>query len=221
VLYSKKDGSREVGHFANIHEIRNSKVCEGSALERSELMNLCHVLMPRLGKGLVLQPDRVIAYSDAADGGSGLVVWWRPALITRLLFSEGTKIPSGPAPVPALLFMASGSALSVWALKENERPVQNTKLWNAPFPNVGNRGGICMGNARLPQVASPDLVEEYEKMFFRSKFSTHHMPQFANDAKPAMVWTSLIKKGVKEFPMDILVSSELTLAGLLQGGAHD
>ena len=220
VLYEQKDGSREVTHFANIHSVVQSKVCEGRPLDRHELLNLCRVLMPHFGRGLAWQDERIIAYSDTAAGGTGQMIWWRPASVERLLFTEGTKIPDGLAPVPSLLFMASGGSLNVWALKNNTRPVPDTELWAAPLPNVSDGGNVCMGNAQVPALASPDVITTWERLFFRSRFSTHHMPQLANKTKAPKLWQTLIKQKAKEFPLDILVSAKTTLAGVLKRGAH-
>lgn len=101
------------------------------------------------------------------------LVWWHPATKKRLLFTNGLGIPDGEYSIPKLIFSVKAEyGVDVWAITD-EVITENTKLYRAPFPNVGN-GHVCMGNAHYSWDSSTSdktLINEIETRFFESRFS--------------------------------------------------
>lgn len=145
------------------------------------------------------------------------VIWFTKTRQRELHFTETLGIPKGKAHVPAMLWVASQSSLTVFALANNRRPTEKTKLYNAPFFNVYENGNVCMGSVdiRIKKTASlEEFINYWEDYFFNSYFS-HLMNNF-NPIKGNCVslWKDLITTG-KAFPLEVLNQSYLTLKDIL------
>ena len=145
-----------------------------------------------------------------------LTVWWRPPQRTRMWFhvagtdeAEGLRVE---APWPGLVFaLETGGRLSVVAVEGNARPHRESPLFRAPFPNVDDRGSVCLGSARGGSVWT--AVEE---AFVESAFS--HLlgggpPLEGKQSYPQVVgfYRSLARRGRKTFPAKVLLPLHITL----------
>ena len=151
------------------------------------------------------------------DPIKGKAVWFTKAMQRELYFTEGLGIPKGKAPVPAILWIAGRSSLSVFALASNRRPNLTTKLYNAPFFNVYEDSRVCMGtvDVRIKKTASlEEFTTAWENYFFNSYFS--HLMQGYNPVKGNCVslWEQLITTG-GAFPHEVLKNSNQTLKNIL------
>ena len=144
----------------------------------------------------------------------GMMAWWRPAQTRHLYFHKSTNIPSGPAPVPAMLFMVQRRGLSVWALDVKERPEPKTRLYHAPFFNT-MRDGVCLGNMRLPSTATPADIEKWERTYWRSAF-TLDGPPFLKGISGVKLWQQLVGSGRKSFPVKHLRPYGRTVKQILE-----
>lgn len=190
----------DYGHQAYIEhrEIKDGVLGAGNPLTKNSLVNLCALTLPQLKK-VAYMPENVISYAPACD----FLMWWKPAGIQRLYFDKKLEIRSGLAPVPALLFAVLGMALNIWALKDNKRPDANTEIYHAPFFNIYEHSGVCMGNTKLPEQASPGSIDLWEKQFFDSAFSGDVIPQMEGTTGK-LLWRRLIGSGKKRFPVRCL-----------------
>jgi PRTRC genetic system protein B len=132
--------------------------------------------IPALGAALAAcMPQRQLGYLPEAVlyADHDMVIWWRPAGRHTVFVSANNSADTKPLEVdhPPLVFVAKGGTLAVFALLENKRPLPDTVLMHAPYPNVYETGAICMGNARLPMQPTPQNIHDYEKAFMDSRFT--------------------------------------------------
>ncbi len=118
-----------------------------------------------------LLPTNVL-YLNPTDNGQ--VIWYNKPQKQKVYFIESLGISNGTAYMPTLIFKATKTELSVYALKSNRRPSMNTKLYYAPFFNVYESGKICMGSVDI-KVSKAQSLEEFislwEDHFFNSYFA--------------------------------------------------
>ncbi|MFI5294349.1 MAG: hypothetical protein ACHQ0Y_04920 [Thermodesulfovibrionales bacterium] len=190
-------GPSAPSHFLSLHKFRSGKACEGSPISKRKLMKLLKRVMPSLNDQMAFLPDHVIGYTSF----NTTMLWWRPAETRHLFFDKSTGIPSGKAPLPALLFRFNGSGLSTFALKENKRPTPDTEMYYTPFFNWQ-----CMGNVKLPEHPTPSDTAKLEDLFFRSAFTFHNPPTLEGTTGDGL-WKSLVGSGKTEFPCECLVKA--------------
>jgi PRTRC genetic system protein B len=120
-------------------------------------------------------------------------------------------------PHPALLFAVVQGSWYVFALAKNERPNKTTELQFAPYFNVYDSGGICVGSARVPQGISSDSIPVWEAAFFESEF-THVNGNQRKASHPRgeyALWKELLDGVYRTFPVEYLVPTKRTLTGLM------
>jgi PRTRC genetic system protein B len=144
-------------------------------------------------------PESLLKF-EVLPGGNHELIWYRLEEKRQLFFSPGLHIPSGTAWVPALIYHAKKSSLSVYAITDTSRPVDSTKLYKAPFHNVNSEGDVCLGSAKVkrPDTKTYDSIMKYwEDMFWLSEFS--HLAQNGNPTKSnlTLLWKQLIGKETK------------------------
>lgn len=165
-----------------------------------------------------LKPNGIISqnilFIDSSENGK--VIWFTPSQERELFFTESLGIPNGTANVPPLLWCANKQNLKIFALSTNERPIENTSLFNAPFFNVSENGNVCMGtvNIKIKNSASlEEFTENWEHYFFHSYFS-HLNNQNTIKGNCINLWKHLIQ--TKElFPTDKLIENNSTLKSIL------
>jgi len=155
-------------------------------------------------KGIL--PSHILHLDPAS---TGRVIWYSPAQKVNLLFSERLGLPNGKAYVPTLVWKADPHQLSLYAIKEDERPVLETPLFKAPFFNVFARGEVCMGSVKV-DLSHCSCLEEFthgwEQYFWNSYFS--HLVENSSPVRGNIVqlWQSLIGSQTR-FPVDQLTPS--------------
>ncbi len=146
------------------------------------------------------------------------VVWFTKAMQRELCFTENLGISKGIANVPAMVWIANKTSLTVFALGSNRRPTESTKLYNAPFFNVYENGNVCMGTVDV-QIKKTIVLKEFtstwEDYFFNSYFS-HLMPDYNPiQGNCVTLWESLVNTD-KVFPKEVLKKSSQTLKNFLR-----
>ena len=182
----------------------------GETLERVHLERLNRSLN---GAQLHYIDGHVLARSES------VIVWWEAAQ-KRALFFEGPSpdvqaLSGQEVPFPALVFVADGPTLSVYALKENERPGPDTPLMRSPTYNTYQNGTVCLGSTVRPDPHDPQPEHAWSTAFFRSTF-THAT------AAPFLAWegtySELLKhsRRKRRFPPEALRPAGQTLKALLR-----
>lgn len=138
--------------------------------------------------------------------GIGRLAWWTPASRHRIWFQPHDDDPQFKALKavngrfvhhPPLLFLASQRGIKVFALPRNERPAPETRVYRAPYYNLGNDGYLCEGSARLPESPTPANLTGYEQGFFRSAFThsnVHGEKLVRHAGGHAGFWTELAER---------------------------
>lgn len=199
----------ELGHPINAHP-----------LSEKESRNLAFSLAEETKKQTAfLQPFGLLPYNVlyTNPSGDGCVIWYSPARKENLLFKKELGINDGEASLPPLLWKASRSQLSIWALNKEERPTLQTDLYRAPFFNLYIDGKVCMGNVEIEIDESINLekfLSEWERYFFRSAFS--HLLGETSPVKGNIVqlWKRQVSLG-KVFPINSLKKSKLKLKNII------
>ena len=118
-------------------------------------------------------PENVLYFDEFL----GDIIYYTKPQFRKLVFKDEEL--TGSYKLPFLLFVKKRSEpLKVFALKSKPKNLEAV-LCRAPFFNVYNGGGVCMGTARIneEQNTFDDLMKEIDDKFFGSYF-THilHSP---------------------------------------------
>ncbi|MFW2477294.1 MAG: PRTRC system protein B [Sediminibacterium sp.] len=199
----------EVGKMVNPHplSLQESQHLAATLQTSSELSDSylqCLELMP--AKLLYMR-----------QGTNGFAIWYTPAMKHFLAFTPDLKIPDGKYPVPPMVWKASRSGVSVFALAKDESPTMKTILYKAPFFDVHENGSVCMGTVDIDIDRHTHLeafMSKWEEYFFNSKFS--HVLDDKSPVKGNIIqlWQSL-KDSRRKFPFSCLVKHPFTLKKLI------
>lgn len=221
IVYKEESEGCRTEHYIESHPIdENGRLLEGRPLSVDAIEGMVgaffdeHKQLSTI-RGLI--PEYVLFF-DSLPGGKYKLIWYRPAQRRVLHFAESLKIDSGEAWVPPMLYVVNGGGLDVFALKEDTRPDHETILYRAPFHNVSENGGVCLGSARVkkPSFQTFDSVIGYwEEMFWNSEFS--HLTGSKSPIKGNIntLWPELIGYPKKRFPTDVLMGGDKKLKSII------
>lgn len=160
-------------------------------------------------------PTNILHINYNTDKGS--VLWYTKAQQRQIYFVDSLGISSGKAQVPAMLWLASKSNLTVFALSNDRRPTEKTSLYYAPFFNIYEKGNVCMGTVNI-DIQNSASVEQFthawEHYFFNSYFS-HSLCENLTRKNIVNLWKELIQTG-NSFPKEVLKKNNKTLKNLLR-----
>lgn len=115
-------------------------------------------------------PDNML-YADCRPGHEKYV-WFQKPCKKHVYFKDNLNIPNGEMCVPGLVYVVRNNSLSMYAFI-GIRP--KDKLFRAPFFNIYEGGGVCLGNAKVrkPDTLTYEAVIQYwEQMFWKSEFAS-------------------------------------------------
>ena len=144
------------------------------------------------------------------------VLWYTKAQQRQLYFVNGLGIPNGIAQVPAMLWLASKSSLTVFALSNDRRPTEKTPLHYAPFLNIYEKGNVCMGTVSIDiknSASVEEFIQAWEHYFFNSYFS-HSLCENLTKKNIVNLWKDLINTD-KPFLKETLKKNSKILKNLL------
>jgi PRTRC genetic system protein B len=218
------EGGRESGahNYFEVHQINEEgQMLEGKPLQAETLAGIAKVYHEQEKQHAYtgIFPECLLYFKPAQKNGKYEMLWYRPADRQMLHFKEELNIPDGMAPVPAMLWRVSNRKLQVYALAGNERPDEATKLFHAPFHNVGAEGEVCLGSARTakPEKTYESQIKYWESLFWNSKF-THLNNGKIVKGNLNLIWKQLIKsRNPKSWAeLDVLLPSIKTIKNLLK-----
>ncbi|GEM52109.1 hypothetical protein EB1_18990 [Empedobacter brevis NBRC 14943 = ATCC 43319] len=146
----------------------------------------------------------------------GTVLWYTKAQQRQLYFVDSLGIPNGKAQVPPMLWLASKSSLTVFALASDRRPTEKTPLHYVPFFNIYEKGNVCMGTVSIDiknSASVEEFIQAWEHYFFNSYFS-HSLCENLTKKNIVNLWKDLINTD-KPFPKEVLKKNNKTLKNLL------
>jgi len=218
VCYRVGNDPRRVG-FVSRHPIEVSEagvphIKAGRALCTQELRDIVSALSQR---DIAWLDPRVLAESSTT------CVWWCPPGVRTLwwqpVVETGTRYDRLPTrryalPLPGMVFrLDKDKGLAVFALAGSDRPRPEAALFHAPFANVYDLGGVCMGDARVPE----GDWKAWEHAFFASVF-THDVGSIRRVAgfeRSFMALEKLTGMRTKRFPRKWLRAANKDLAWLI------
>ena len=163
-------------------------------------------------KGIL--PTNILHINPSLDKGS--VLWYTKTQQRQLYFLESLGIPNGMVQVPAILWLASKSSLTVFALANDRRPTEKTPLHYAPFFNIYEKGNVCMGTVSIDiknSASVEEFIQAWEHYFFNSYFS-HSLCENLTKKNIVNLWKDLVNTN-KPFPKEVLKKNRKTLKNLL------
>ncbi len=185
----------------------------GSALGKSDVTDLLRQLQGSLSVEFL--PLHVLARTQES------IVWWAPAAVRPMFYAKekGREVAllSGKRfPQPGLVFRAQPGSLEVRAVACPDRPEADTPLYRAPYWNVSDQGGVCLGSARVPREVMIASLPRWEEGFFQSEFTHPNAVKKLTEHPGGFIglWASLI--GRRTFPIECLAGAGETLNQLLQ-----
>ena len=163
-------------------------------------------------KGIL--PNKIMHINPSEKG---TVLWYTKTQQRQIYFVDSLGIPNGKAQVPPMLWLASKSSLTVFALASDRRPTEKTPLHYVPFFNIYEKGNVCMGTVSIDiknSASVEEFIQAWEHYFFNSYFS--HLLGKHNPIKGdcVKVWKDLINTD-NPFPKEVLKTSNKTLKNLL------
>ncbi|SAK57697.1 hypothetical protein AWB76_02497 [Caballeronia temeraria] len=217
LLYGREERSAVYG---TVHPVLQGKggratIGAGRPIERKALFECLRELAEHAAAPAEFLPETVLSVSQHA------VMWWcRPAM--RRVFFECPEIGrrSAVVPHPGLVFRAASNGFSVFALQEACRPTPESKLHEPPYFNTWDLGKICIGSAQVPRRVDVASIAGWESGFFESAFThpNHGGKRVSHRNGEFAFWKEMLDgKFGEQFPKEVLVPMNLTLAELIAG----
>ena len=155
-------------------------------------------------------PESVLAKTDR------MIAWWTPRRVHRMFFenAEGKaqRLNGKLFPQPPLVWRVAHGDLKIRALSENKRPEAQTTLAVAPFWNLSDDGGVCLGSMRCPESGSVGSIDAWEQGFYESAFTHANVGRLTRvEGGHDALWAKLEGKRTV-FPADALIRLPQTLA---------
>ncbi|MBM7421288.1 MULTISPECIES: PRTRC system protein B [Chryseobacterium] len=163
-------------------------------------------------KGIL--PTNILHINPSAEKGT--VLWYTKSQQRQLYFVDSLGILNGMAHVPPMLWLASKSSLTLFALASDRRPTEKTPLHYAPFFNIYEKGNVCMGTVSIDiknSASVEEFIQAWEHYFFNSYFS-HSLCENLTKKNIVNLWKDLIGTD-KPFPKEALKKNNKTLKNLL------
>jgi PRTRC genetic system protein B len=195
-------------------------------------------MAPRLGPAVLINREAILDLFKGLDSApqerfllpenclcweAGLLCWWRPAARRRIFFKAQNdalnQLSGSEVMHPPLLFRVWPGAISVWALKQDKRPTEDTVLCRAPYFNVYENGLMCNGSVILPDYPQPNNIPLWEECFFGSNFAHGNAQELTTHPKGHTgYWVGLSKpNATKAMATKYLRETKLTVDMVLRG----
>ncbi len=116
-------------------------------------------------------------------------------------------------PMPGLLFCGFGRTASLYALKGDEFPVDDSELFYPPLPNIFGGGNVCSGQNSWGEIR-PDTITAVWNELIASEF-TGHLISGRSVSHPSSIydlWNEI--DGADSFPENELVAARKTVGGI-------
>jgi len=215
LLYANKNKPHATVHGIHIDSEGQPSLLPGTSLAYSTLSDLIRTFTTDSKVGMFL-PENVLSI------GMDSLVWYCKPAKRRISFScsqGGIGQESAVVPHPGLIFAVRGTSWSVFAVKGNSRPTASTPLFQAPYFNVWEGGGICTGSAEIPDGQGIDTISKWESAFFDSQFShpNIHAPKKLVDFEGGSYgfWRSMLDGKHKKFPAEVMIPLNATAGDLV------
>ncbi len=209
-IYVEAYDMDEEGRPINAHPL-SVEECSGLADALGHIPELDNGFLKPRG----LLPEKVLYINPCKPS---CAIWFTPSQEVNLLFKQELSIPCGKAGIPAMVWKATQDILSVYALRQDAKPTEHTKLCHAPFFNGYKDGRVCMGTVDVDidtQCCLEDFMSQWEAYFFNSYFS-HLLEEFCPvSVNIVQLWQEQVGSN-KPFPTKVLIKNGMTLKDLIK-----
>ncbi|WP_338510290.1 PRTRC system protein B [Burkholderia gladioli] len=220
LLYTGDGGAS----FATAHPVkvvgRDGKPVLGAGrpLDRETLTTTLRELVENAAPRAEFLPATVLGVSGDS------VTWWCPPGMRRVFF-ECKEIGQRSAlvPHPGLVFSASRSGFSVFAVQCAGRPEANSPVFEPPYFNTWDGGRICIGSAHVPARVDVASIDGWESGFFESAFTHPNAGGKRVDYQDGIYafWRDMLDGRFGEvFPLDALVPTKWSVGNVACGTAR-
>lgn len=212
--------SSDSDHYIESHRVdEHGRIMAGRPLLQETLDGIVDVFFDERQNHVQFSgmiPANLLSFK-VLSGGKYEMIWHRPAEIKVLQFSDSFKLDAIKIWAPAMLYKASGSSLSVWALNTSKRPTESTQLYHPPFPNVNNSGHVCLGSAKTKKGAKTyeAQIKFWEDLFWLSEFSHVNDGDKVKSGDIKQVYKRLAKSGEKWSDINELIPTKKLLKSIL------
>ena len=213
--YASQDQQRT--SYATIHPVVRDRsgapvIAPGTPLRREALEASLGDLANGAGTARFRFTDESVIAS-----GPGMTCWYTKAQSRHMVFTSNAIARGGLAAQPAMLWLATGKDLFVFALGDDERPTKDTPVFHAPHFNVWKGGRLCIGTASRPLSLDPAC---WVRMFYDSAF-THpndgNTWQVRSRGGCSALWQRLLKEGGKQpFPLAALAPTGANVGQIVE-----
>lgn len=200
---------RQNSYYLQVHQITKSGEGyawgAGKPFQREDLQALADSIRKDASSSVKLaglMPENVLYYQPSLSGDR--FCWWIPPGEHHLVFVPALKLKAGMVKSPGLIFAVKGKNLSVLAFK-GKKPTPKSALFHAPFWNMYDDGGVCMGTTSETRKKAylHEELDRWERRFFGSRFTDNHGDgQLTNGYKMKELYKSLLNG--KPFPENAL-----------------
>lgn len=155
-----------------------------------------------------------VLYADNTENDY-VLIWHKKPGREHLYFSEGLNIKNGNYPTPGLIFKATQSELSCYAVTDDPVTI-DTQLYYAPYTNIYQSGSVCLGSIKTPKNLKTfdDAIITWERLFFGSYFS-HLAENNSNIRGNLFALFQTLYEGSEPFPNEVLLPTPKKLKQLL------
>lgn len=162
----------------------------------------------------ILPPNTL---GQGRKNGDSWILRYVPAGMRTFNLGETGKAIEN-VPHPPLIWFGCGTKYKLWALNTLDYPTANTILFNAPFPNVYESGGICWGSTGTPLPVTHAAMDTMLNRFFDSGFNLHISNQRSRRYAGNVIdmWSELRKKQAKGYPLDDLIACSMKLSEVVE-----
>lgn len=197
---------------------KNGQLSNAHPLSEKEIGQLAKLFHQRKHKDQFLECEGVLSPNILhLNMRDKCVIWYTPVQQRDIYFTSGLQLPNGKLSIPALIWKATATELSIFATKELQRPSLSTPLYHAPFYNVYDNGNICMGTVRVDMRRSIDIIDfmnRWERYFFNSKFSHFIGQKKQTKTEITTLYRRLLNTSIS-FPEKELIPIKKTLQQIL------
>lgn len=217
LLYGPRPGEFTYSTAHRIHTVGESNrpvIGPGTPLNRQALIHAVRqVAEASLPKGEFLTPN-VLSISPTA------VTWWCEGAKRRVFFDcEELGKRGAVVEHPGLVFQAAADGFRVFALQCEARPVPESILHEPPYFNTWDLVEICIGSATVPKRIDVASITGWEEGFFNSAFThPNHGGKRVDYVHGFFAfWRDMLDGKFPDFPKQVLIPMNITLADLIAG----
>ena len=143
------------------------------------------------------------------------IAWFVKAQTWTMRFTQSGTPQSYKIPMPPHVIVCKGSSISLYALKKNARPTNDTPLFISPVPNVYSSNNLCKGSIDFPKNPTQDHIQDIEQGIFTTINTHAHVQSLTNVKLGAQVKYLKSLENTKHFSVKNMIPINRTLKSII------